>query len=212
LVLTESDADIELLEAWRNGDRRAGDHLFRSYYPQVLGYFRLRAPEVAEDLTQRTFLACTEGKAPVSSFRGYLFGTARHVFSHHTRSAGRRARQASLPLPKVQSSLTPSSLVALRQEHFLLLQALHQLKREQQEVLALHYVHSLRAREIAEAMEIPVSTVTTRLARARDALRKEVMSLDAPQPVRGALADDLETWTRSLGPIVHEETAPPKAG
>jgi RNA polymerase sigma factor (sigma-70 family) len=210
--LSDGDADIELLDAWRRGDRRAGDELFRTYYPQVLGYFRLRAPEVAEDLTQRTFLACTEGRAPITSFRGYLFGTARNVFSRHMRTSGRRARQASLPLPKMQSSLTPSSLVALRQEHFLLLQALHQIKREQQEVLALHYVHSLRAREIAEAMEIPVSTVTTRLARARDALRTQVMSLDAPQTVRGALADDLETWTRSLGPIVHEESVPRRIG
>jgi RNA polymerase sigma factor (sigma-70 family) len=198
-----SEPDIALLEAWRHGDARAGDELFRTYYPQVLGYFRLRVPLEAEDLTQRTFLACAEGRAPVETFRGYLFGTARHVLSKHMRSAGRRARQASIPLPKVQSSMTPSSVIALRQEHWLLLQALHKLDRTQQELLALHYVHALLSREIAEALEIPVSTVTTRLSRARDALRREVVASAAPQAIRDAVATDLDTWTHSLGPLVH---------
>jgi RNA polymerase sigma-70 factor (ECF subfamily) len=199
------DPDIVRLDAWRQGDARAGDDLFRTYYAQVLGYFRLRVPADAEDLTQRTFLACAEGTAPVETFRGYLFGTARHVLHKHLRSTGRRARHASIPLPRVQSSLTPSSVIALRQEHWLLLQALHRLPRTQQELLALHYVHALLAREIAEAMDIPVSTVTTRLARARDALRREVVSLPAPAKIRDAVANDLDTWTHSLGPLIRDE-------
>ncbi len=206
--MSTGDADIALLEAWRAGDPRAGDELFRTYYPQVLGYFRLRVPIEAEDLTQRTFLACAEGRAPVETFRGYLFGTARHVLSRHIRAASRRARQASVPLPKVQTSMTPSTVIALRQEHWLLLQALHRLDRTQQELLALHYVHALLSREIAEALEIPVSTVTTRLSRARDALRREVASSAAPEAIRRAVATDLDTWTHSLGPLVHG-TAPP---
>lgn len=199
--------DIALLDAWRRGDRRAGDELLRIYYAQILGYFRLRAPDHAEDLTQRTFLACTEGRTPVSTFRGYLFGTARNVLYKHARSAGRRARMASVPMPRPQSSLTPSSLIALRQEHWLLLQALHQLSRTQQELIALHYVHSLLTREIAEALEIPISTVTTRLSRARDALRKQVSSSSAPASIRESLSGDLERWTQSLGPLVEGTSA-----
>lgn len=201
--MSVDEHDIALLQAWRAGDREAGDALVRTYYPQILGYFRLRAAGDAEDLTQRTFLACSEGRGNVTTVRGYLFGTARNLLYKHARSAGRRARSANVPLPRAQSTLTPSSLVALRQEHFILLQALQQLRRGQQEVLALHYVHALQSREIAEAMEIPVSTVTTRLARARDALRKEIGSLPAPAKFRDSLAGDLDKWTVSLGPLVH---------
>lgn len=200
--MSTDDPDIALLQAWRGGDTRAGDELVRTYYPQILGYFRLRAAMDAEDLTQRTFLACAEGHTPVESFRGYLFGTARNVLLKHMRSVGRRMRQDSVPLPKVQSSMSPSSVAALRQEQWLLLQALHQLERDQQELLALHYVHALVSREIAEAMEIPVSTVTTRLSRARDALRKQIAASSAPAKIRDALVGDLDTWTTSLGPLV----------
>jgi RNA polymerase sigma factor (sigma-70 family) len=195
--------EIALLYAWRDGDRRAGDELLRIYYRQVLGFFRLRMPDVADDLTQRTFLACMEGRSRVdSTFRGYLFGAARNVLYKHLRAAGRRAKRDAIVVPQAQSTLTPSTLVAMRQEHWLLLRALQQLNRTQQEMVALHYVQCLRAREIAEAMDLPVSTVTTRLARARDALRQQVESLPAPAKVRDSLVADLETWTRSLGPLV----------
>jgi RNA polymerase sigma factor (sigma-70 family) len=197
------DDESELLYTWRGGDRRAGDELLRRYYRQVLGFFRLRMPDVAEDLTQRTFLTCMEAKSQVgSSFRGYLFGAARNVLYKHLRAAGRQARRDSVVVPQAQSTLTPSTMVALRQEHWLLLRALQQLSRTQQEMVALHYVQCLRAREIAEAMDLSVSTVTTRLARARDALRHQVETLSAPAKIRESLAADLETWTRSLGPIV----------
>lgn len=204
--------EIALLYAWRDGDRQAGDELLRKYYRQVLGFFRLRMPDVADDLTQRTFLVCMEGRSRVdSTFRGYLFGAARNVLYKHLRAAGRRAKRDAIVIPQAQSTLTPTTLVAMRQEHWLLLRALQQLNRTQQEMVALHYVQCLRAREIAEAMDLPVSTVTTRLARARDALRQQVESLPAPAKVRDSLVADLETWTRSLGPLVEgpaEEAAP----
>jgi RNA polymerase sigma-70 factor (ECF subfamily) len=142
-----------------------------------------------------------------STFRGYLFGVARNVLYKHTRSSGRRARRASVVLPVPQSALTPSTMVALRQEHWLLLTALGRLSRTQQVVVALHYVQCLRAREIAEAMDVSVSTVTSRLARAREALKRHVESLAAPPGVRESLAADLDSWTRSLGPLVQGQPA-----
>ena len=202
-MTSEPHHELALLYAWRGGDRRAGDELMRAYYPQVLGFFRLRAPEVADDLTQRTFLACTEGRDRVagSSFRGYVFGAARKLLYKHLDSTQRDTRLADFRAGQPQSLLTPSRVVALRQEHWLLLRALERLPLEQQVLLGLHYVHGLLVREIGEAMDVPVSTVTTRLARARQALKDQVDTLKAPTRVREALAADLDTWTRSLGPL-----------
>jgi RNA polymerase sigma factor (sigma-70 family) len=204
-AVTTSDQQVELLYAWRGGDRRAGDELMRVYYPQVLGFFRLRVADAAEDLTQRTFLACTEGRDRVqaSSFRGYVFGAARKLLYKHLASTQRREKLADFHVAQPQSLLTPSRVVALRQEHWLLLRALQRISLDQQVVLALHYVQCLRAREIAEAMDVPVSTVTTRLARARLALKVQVETLKAPKLVRETLAADLDAWTRSLGPLAH---------
>jgi len=202
--MTEPD-EVALLYAWRDGDRRAGDRLLRAHYPQVLGFFRLRFPSAAEDLTQRTFLACTEARDRVeaSSFRGYLFGIARNMLLKQLESDRRDEELADFDGPQPQSIMTPSGVVSLRQEHWLMLRALDRLDIEVQMLLALFHVQDLRAREIADALGVPTSTVTTRLARAREALRHEVETQRAPTKIRDRVLSDLDAWARSLGPLLN---------
>jgi RNA polymerase sigma-70 factor (ECF subfamily) len=196
--------ELQLLEAWRAGDRTAGDRLMRAHYDQVLGFFRLRVGEAAEDLTQRTFLACTEGQTRVrsSSFRAYVFGIARNLLVEHIRAGRRLEAIETFAVAQPQSVLSPSGVVNLRQEQMLLLRALEQLALPMQLAIALHYVHGLRAREIGEVLEMPTSTVTTHLQRAREALRAQVEALRAPARVRDAVVADLDAWTRTLAPLV----------
>jgi RNA polymerase sigma-70 factor (ECF subfamily) len=159
--------------------------------------------EAADDLTQRTFLACTEALDRVrsSSFRAYVFGIARHLLIRHVETSDRRRDALErFVAPQPQSVLTPSGVVSLRQEHWLLLRALERLPLDKQIPIALHYVQGLRSREIADVLEIPTSTVTTRLQRAREALREQVQALRAPAVVRDSLLADLDAWTRSLAP------------
>jgi RNA polymerase sigma factor (sigma-70 family) len=202
------EEEVSLLRAWREGDRAAGDRLTRLYYGRVLGFFRLRVPTAAEDLTQRTFLACTEGRQRVesSNVRTFLFGIARKMLLKHIESERRRIEPEGFEAVQPQSILSPSGVIAQRREHWLLLRALERLPDETQLVLALHYVQGLRSREIGEVLGIPTSTVTTRLSRARDALRAEVEVLRAPAQVRRSLLDNLEAWARSLATLV--EPAP----
>lgn len=199
------DQEIALLYAWRAGDRGAGDRLTRQYYGRVLGFFRLRVPVFADDLTQRTFLACTESmeRLRTTSFRAFLFGVARKILLKHFEAESRQAHHLNeFEVGRPQSILSPSGVITQRREHWLLLRALDRLPDEMQTVLSLFYVDGLRAREIAEVLDVPTSTITTRLSRARDALRREVEALRAPAEVRSSLLADLDTWTRSLGTIV----------
>ncbi len=194
--------ELALLYAWRAGDRGAGDRLLRAYYPGVLGFFRLRVPAAAEDLTQRTFLTCTEARDRVeaSSFRGYLYGIARKMLLKEL-EAGRRQPLDEFTV-RPQSIATPSGVVALRQEHWLLVRALERLDDDMQVLFALFYVQGLRNREIADALGLPTSTVTTRLSRARDALRAQVETLRAPAQIRSVVLADLDAWAASLGPTL----------
>lgn len=161
------DEEIALLYAWRAGDRLAGDRLMRQYYSRVLGFFRLRAAIAADDLTQRTFLACTESKERLrtTSFRAFLFGVARKMLLKHIEAESRKAHHMNeFEMGRPQSILSPSGVIAQRREHWLLLRALDRLPDEMQTVVALFYVEGLRAREIAEVLDVPTSTITTRLS------------------------------------------------
>jgi len=199
------DQEIALLYAWRAGDRAAGDRLTRQYYGRVLGFFRLRVPVFADDLTQRTFLACTESmeRLRTTSFRAFLFGVARKILLKHFEAESRHAHHLNeFEVGRPQSILSPSGVIAQRREHWLLLRALDRLPDEMRTIISLFYVDGLRAREIAEVLDVPTSTITTRLSRARDALRREVEELRAPAEVRSSLLADIDAWTRSLGTIV----------
>lgn len=199
-VTAAQPADFDLLQAWRAGDQVAADVLVRRHYGAVLRFFEVRT-RAAEDLTQRTFLACVEGQERFrgdASFRAYLFGIARRQLFRYLEDQRRVDRLASLDEPEPQSGTSLSVLVARREEHQLLLTALAGLPEEVQTVIVLHYWEGLMAREIADVMEVPTSTITTRLARARQALGDRIRRLSLRGRASDALLADLDGWVRSL--------------
>ncbi len=201
--------ESNLLDAWRAGSHEAGNQLMRAYYGRVLGFFAMRAPTAADDLTQRTFLACVEGRERVreSSVGAFVFGIARKMLLKYL-DAKRRDQSFAIESARPQSILSPSGVVAQRSEHLLLLRALERLPDEAQILVGMHYVAGLRSREIGDALGLPTSTVTTRLSRAREALRAEVQSLRAPPQARASVLADFETWAASLGPLITDREPP----
>ncbi|MCA9656678.1 MAG: sigma-70 family RNA polymerase sigma factor [Myxococcales bacterium] len=192
--------DFELLGRWRAGDQGAADALVRRYYGAVLRFFEVRTRQ-AEDLTQRTFLACVEGQERFrgdASFRAYLFGIARRQLFRHIESERRADRLASLDEPEPQPGTSLSVLVARREEHQILLTALSGLPEEIQTVIVLHYWEGLLAREIAEVLEVATSTITTRLQRARQALGDRIRRVSRRGRASDAVLADLDGWVRSL--------------
>jgi RNA polymerase sigma-70 factor (ECF subfamily) len=193
--------DEQLLAAWVAGDAVAGNELMRRHYLAVRRFFDLKVPAASEDLTQRTLLACVEqhdrfrGQA---SFRAYLFGIARNQMLMYLRQKDRfqkmlEFREAQGP----DTIVTPSGVVAMREEQRLLLRAMEALKTDLQIAMQLHYWEGMSSAEIAGVLEIPESTVTTRLQRARDRIREMVRTTPKPH-VAESLARDIDGWARSL--------------
>lgn len=199
----ELSSDLALLEAWQAGDAGAGDILVRRYYRAVLRFLELRTP-AAEDLTQRTFLACVEGRERFRrecSFRSYLFSIAyKLLLKQIDRQAGER-RRARFDDDAPGRTTTVSALMARRQEQRMLLAVLSTLEERDQTLLMLHYWENLTSREIGDVLGCPTSTVTSALSRARASLRRRVGQL-IQGTAGAAVLEDLERWTRSLaGPV-----------
>jgi hypothetical protein len=51
-------------------------------------------------------------------------------------------------------------------------------------------------------LELSTTAVTTRLSRAREALRDQVAALPAPAQVRANVLADLEAWAHELVPVL----------
>lgn len=176
--------DAELLEKWRDGDRAAGNTLFRRHFATVRRFFRNKiGADDVEDLIQRTFTGCIEGRDRFrgdSSFRTFLFAVARRQLYKHLRDRASREsrRDPDMHLSSVHAlGHSPSSVAAAREEHSMLLVALQRISVEHQTMLELYYWEQLPGPEIAEVFEISPTTVRTRLHRARKALEEVLAEL-----------------------------------
>lgn len=191
--------DVDLLDAWRGGDVRAGDVLFRRYFAQLSRFFRNKADFGVEDLIQSTFLACIESRdryRETSSFRTYLFGIARHHLYAHYRRQQRAVDFSQTSV--VDLGASPSGPLSRREETATLLRALRSIPLEYQIVLELTYWEGLKGPEIAEILEVPANTVRGRLSRARAALRQALEVGLAASAQRSTTLADLDGWADAL--------------
>ncbi|MCX4241656.1 RNA polymerase sigma factor [Paraliomyxa miuraensis] len=193
--------DYALLAQWAQGNRRAGDRLLRRHVPSLRRFFEVKAPEVADDLTQATLLACMESRERFrgdASFKSFLFGIARRRLLLYLRSQERQERMYGFRAAQGPDTvLTPSRCAALRQEQSAMLEGLATLPVQLQMTLQLYYWESMKVAEIAQVFAVPPSTVTSRLARARELVGARIEAGLGPQRGR-AIADDFDRWLRSL--------------
>jgi RNA polymerase sigma factor (sigma-70 family) len=206
--------DGELVEAWGLGDEAAARELVDRYYRSVFRFFDLRVGPIAEELTQRTFLACVESRSRLrqtESFRPFLFAIARGLLFNHlrTRTVETALFDADFETGDLTSAADPgptvSRIVARFEEQVLLLRALQALDPDVQMLLVLFYWEDFEVSELAAVFGVGVSTITTRLSRARKALRQSIASLPALPQHRDALLQRLEAWIQSVAALAIDE-------
>jgi RNA polymerase sigma factor (sigma-70 family) len=194
--------DLELLEAWRSGDRSAGSQLFERHFDSICRFFANKIQSDVDDLVQRTFQACVEGKERFrgqSSFRTYLFGVAHNVLRSHLRKRRREGERFDFGLTSVfDLGLSPTTLIAQAKEQQLTLQALRRIPLDHQIVLELYYWEDMEASELAEVLEMPEGTVRSRIRRAKQLIEEQLAKLAESDALLESTMSNLDSWARSL--------------
>ena len=177
----------ELLAAIRRGDADAFEAVAREHAPRL---FRMalrltRRREDAEDLVQETLvrtlprLRSFEGRASVST---YLFRALGNLWKNRLRAksrsrvvewfrrGSREDGEAELDPPDPRP--LPSERLEAADRAADVRQAVERLEPERRLTLLLREVQGMSYEEIAAATRVPVGTVRSRLARAREELRR----------------------------------------
>ncbi|MFV8753093.1 RNA polymerase sigma factor [Nannocystaceae bacterium ST9] len=194
--------DAELLRRWRAGDRQSGNELFQRYFETVRRFFVNKVDGETEELVQKTFLACVEGRERFegrSDLRFYLLGIARHLLWKHWES--RRSRGRSDPIEEcsvVDLGAGPSTLVGKAEQDRRLLEALRRIPLRDQVLLELVFWEGLSGRELGEALELPEATARSRLRRAKESLGRELRRQERFAGVPESTDDDLDEWARRV--------------
>lgn len=201
-----ADDDGALLTAWRDGDAAAGETFVERHFLAVYRFFSTKLPEEADDLTQRTFVDLQRKLDRVreaNSVRAYLMTIARNNLYMHLR---RRVTHdgvfdpSAISVAQLGVAVSPSLAIAKRREQRLLLGALRSVPVDTQVLLELYYWENLKVREIAGILDVAPGTVMSRLARARERLRKAMDDMGEEAAVVRSTMADLEGWAENVRP------------
>lgn len=190
----EGSAQAQFLERLRSGDAVAFNRLVEERHGDIyaLLYRLTEDPEEARDLTQETFLQAFRN---IAGFRGeadlrtWLYRIAVNQARNRWRWWKRRRRDktVSLDAPTSDENSTPLSAglvnegasdpeeqALARERERALLSALSTLSRPYREVIVLRDIEGLSYEEVAQALDMNIGTVKSRLSRGRDELRRRL--------------------------------------
>ncbi|HPS01869.1 MAG TPA: RNA polymerase sigma factor [Candidatus Sumerlaeota bacterium] len=173
----QSSTDEALIQAVLAGNKDAFGPLAQRHTPRLFGlaFHLCRDYDTAADLTQETLVAAYEALDRVrdrDAFPAWLAGILRNKFRNLGRYECRRPtlsldelREAGFD-PRAPDSAHPGRAAEQRE----VWQALEGLAPQHREVLLMRYSDDLSYDDIARYLDLPVTTVTSRLGHARKAL------------------------------------------
>jgi RNA polymerase sigma factor (sigma-70 family) len=201
-MATDNRAELALVDQARSGDRSAQQALWRSHRRWVAGIVLVHRPRAVEvdDLMQDVaikFISKIETLRDPEAFRPWLRrivvnicrGAARQLkptlrLADTERPDGVTGGRDIVSVPRA-ADLPADQQAAERDAAGELLGHLLTLPSDYREPLLLRCVRGLSYQQISAILELPVTTIETRLARARRMLREEM----GPRLDRGEVAD-----------------------
>jgi RNA polymerase sigma-70 factor (ECF subfamily) len=187
--------DEDLVAAFQQGDEAAFEELVGRWDRKIHGaIYRIVGPDGdPRDLCQEAFLKAYRGLGTFKKearFSSWLYQIALNVCRDRLR---RRRGRVAVSLEEVDerrdgglraAAPSPLELVEARDLRHLVEDAMATLSAEEREVVILKEYQDLTFPEIAEALEVPLSTVKTRLYRGLAQLRHRLER----QGIRGVAA------------------------
>jgi RNA polymerase sigma-70 factor (ECF subfamily) len=171
----------DLIERWQSGDSDAFEALFRQYEKLVFrtAYLIVGDVEKAEDVIQEVFVSVWKSRHTFNPEKG-KFTTWLHRITVNKCSRKQSKQQpVFLSLEETQekgfqpesNDDLPEELMINREEYNELMKALSALDTKYRSVVVLRYFSELSCEEIAQAVDIPLGTVKSRLHHALKSLR-----------------------------------------
>ena len=175
--------DAQVVRQVLRGKREAFSLLVERYQKPIFNFtYRFYGNyELAQELTQETFLRCYQflkSYDPERKFSTWLYKVAKNLCVDELKRQ-RSAREVRLDdaLPAIDARDVASAVdrnqqvqCIRREEDFRLLEALQELPPAARTVLLLHYFQGLSYQEIGETLGLPVSTIKIRIFRAKKLL------------------------------------------
>jgi RNA polymerase sigma-70 factor (ECF subfamily) len=180
--------EIKLAKLARTGDRGAFAELVDLYKDRIyhLAYRMLGNLHEAEDMVQETFMRVYTNlyrydEAHKFSTWIYRIGTnvcidrlrkRKAVYSLDAELGDSEGADGYAMLPGNEDTPETEYLLSETQQH--IREAIDKLPEKYKSVVILRYLHDLSLQEISEVLDMPITTIKTRVHRGREYLRKKL--------------------------------------
>jgi RNA polymerase sigma-70 factor (ECF subfamily) len=197
--------EAALIASAQKGDARAFNQLVMLYQSMAynVAYRILSDPDAAADATQDAFVSAFKAmrKFRGGSFKAWLLRIVTNACYDQLRIKQRRPANSLDNLPVDQDHVrylrdeaeAPDEFVERQELNQLIQAGIRTLPVEQRTVLVLSDIQGLSYQEVAEAMDLSLGTVKSRLSRGRAKLRDYLQQQRELLPSRYRLRDDTET-------------------
>jgi RNA polymerase sigma-70 factor, ECF subfamily len=148
-------------------------------------------PDEARDLVQETLLKALRAFTSFrqgTNFRAWMFRILRNTFLTSRTGLERRNTQQEDEETLAEAAVsveTPEIALIRRADTELVQAAIAKLTPAWQEVVLLADVEEMKYKEIAEALDVPIGTVMSRLARARQQIKAHIVAALSEKKVAG---------------------------
>lgn len=164
--------DSELIKRIKQGETDALDVLIEGHYDGIYRfcYYKLGDREAAYDCTQETFLHLLrymDTYVEQKKFKAYLYRIAGNVCTDWFRKNSVQLAGEEL-LETIVREDSELKRVELSDE---VLRALQVISPAQRDVVILHFLYDFKLREIAQIINVPMSTVKSRLKQGMDKMK-----------------------------------------
>ena len=179
MTIRSQSKAMELVASAQGGDRNAFSELVRLHAQDVMHvvYRMCGQLQIAEDAAQETFIQAwlrMPSYRPRSSFRNWLYRIAVNTAIDMLRKEKRILPDAVEDMSLSDSQPDPETMVASSERKEAVQVAVLSLPEASRAVLVLREYEGLSYQEIAEALDIPVGTVMSRLNYARKLLKEKL--------------------------------------
>ena len=170
----------KLLAKAKNGDQEAFGKLVERYQRRVYTviYRFVRNYTEADDLAQEAFIRAFKaiGRFDLRyPFSPWMYRIAINLTLNHLKK--RKLQLVDVDLERRPSGNNPQTVMEQDETRRKVHRAIAELPLKLRQVLVLRVYEDWPYARIAEVLEIPIGTVMSRLARAREALKEELWSL-----------------------------------
>ncbi|MDB6169199.1 MAG: polymerase, sigma-24 subunit, subfamily [Verrucomicrobia bacterium] len=185
--------DQVLVNRFKSGDQAAFDEMVGRYWDRIYSMVNqlLRNSQDAEEVTQDAFIRAHRGLVNFrgdSAFSTWLYQIATNLARNRYWYWWRRKRDKSVsfdaPISADNSTTladlipaeveTPDDITVTQEFIARIAKGMERLSAKHREILTLRNIKNLTYEEIAEILGISVGTVKSRIARARESLRRKL--------------------------------------